>query len=181
MSTERDRRAELTAIAAGASLGTIPALPRRYEAAGYQVLEMEGSAFVRDVCLVEPNDSTTPYAEKRREAERIAAALNDAREFPWIGDGPTLEEAGQACILIRAYGVYGAAHWTPNGWVFSVSGAGVTDAKGWRRMPAAPGKGAHDATAERSEWEPSAEEDFDTVRQGWPRFRGRDAAGEAGR
>lgn len=69
---------------------------RRYFAGGRHVYQQ---GFCDPLCTV-TLDATIPEVR----AAKIAAALNAAegnRDRPWVGDGPTPEEAGGQRILIR--------------------------------------------------------------------------------
>lgn len=83
-------------------------------------------------------------------AERIAEALNDAIEYPWAGDGPSVEEAGGETILFREGKNLRLASWSGDSywrWVDErdkkVRG-GPYGATGWRPMP----KATHPAAGE---------------------------------
>lgn len=83
------------------------------------------------------------YAEDPAGVARmIADALNQAQEFPWIGDGPTVEEAGAESILVRLGTDLHRATWAwhvdhGQGWKWqgTILGSGEATPTGWRPMP----------------------------------------------
>lgn len=89
------------------------------------------------ICEVLTGDTKTA---RRERAEVIAASFNNAIEYPWTDDGPSVEEAGDRLILGRFGatlfpGQYLSDHRGRCGhWLF----AGVDEDErptGWRRMP----------------------------------------------
>lgn len=69
----------------------------------------------------------------------IAEAL--AGDLPWVGDGPTVEEAGGRSILVRHYNILEPAFWSGSVW-FDYEGRQFSKLvsrqwmpTGWQRMP----------------------------------------------
>jgi hypothetical protein len=76
---------------------------------------------------------------------RIVDIVEEARESPWAGDGPTIEEAGGEMIQIRTeQGGLWPAHWEEDRglWLDTATylPTGEKPPVSWRRMPTAPGK-----------------------------------------
>lgn len=87
------------------------------------------------------------YGHDEAEAETDAKAASDAlnaaienEEHPWVGDGPTVAEAGGDVILARIHGLLHRTEWRKSGSFGAWYPEGktiVTPPTGWRPMPKA--------------------------------------------
>lgn len=114
----------------------------RYVAAGVLIVRMRGDKVLADLCQIRNNAKS--HADVKQIAEHIAAALNEAQEFPWEGMGPTPEEVGARTLWFWCSKTeeWLRATWEKapgnEAWVNPTVGYAKTTASYWRRPPGAP-------------------------------------------